>query len=84
VNCLCRAAGGRSGDLRSIYTAVDQPAADAAFEVFAEGWQPRRPAIVRLWRSHWAEFVPFLAFPPAVRRGDLHNEPDRVDQRPAA
>ena len=23
---------------------------------------------MRLWRTHWAEFVPFLAFPPEVRR----------------
>jgi putative transposase len=28
----------------------------------------RYPAIVGLWRAHWAEFVPFLAFPPEVRR----------------
>ena len=26
------------------------------------------PAIVKLWRAHWAEFAPFLAFPPEVRR----------------
>jgi Transposase, Mutator family len=23
---------------------------------------------VRLWRTHWAQFVPFLVFPPEVRR----------------
>ncbi len=23
---------------------------------------------MKLWRSHWAEFVPFLVFPPEVRR----------------
>jgi transposase-like protein len=23
---------------------------------------------VKLWRAHWAEFTPFLAFPPEVRR----------------
>jgi putative transposase len=55
-------------DLRSVYTAVDQSAAEAALEEFAQRWQPRYPAIVRLWRAHWTEFVPFLAFPPAVRK----------------
>jgi transposase-like protein len=55
-------------DLRGIYTAVDEAAAEAALEEFAGRWQPRYPAIVRLWRAHWAEFVPFLAFPPAVRK----------------
>ena len=55
-------------DLRTIYTAVDEAAAAAALDGFAETWAARYPAIVRLWRAHWAEFVPFLAFPPAVRR----------------
>jgi transposase-like protein len=55
-------------DLRVIYTATDEQAAAAALEVFAQAWQQRYPAIVRLWRAHWAEFVPFLAFPPQVRR----------------
>ena len=39
-----------------------------ALEAFAETWQDRYPAIVKLWRAHWPEFVPFLAFPPEVRR----------------
>ena len=55
-------------DLRGVYTAVDEAAAVAALEEFAGRWQPRYPAIVRLWRAHWQEFVPFLAFPPQVRR----------------
>jgi transposase-like protein len=55
-------------DLRLIYTAVDETAAEAGLEAFEQHWGQRYPAIVRLWRSHWAEFTPFLAFPPAVRR----------------
>jgi transposase-like protein len=55
-------------DLRAIYTAADEPAAAAGLEAFAAAWAGRYPAIVRLWRSHWAEFTPFLAFPPEVRR----------------
>ncbi len=55
-------------DLRAIYTAADEAAAAAALETFAGQWEDRYPAIVRLWRAHWAEFTPFLAFPPEVRR----------------
>jgi len=55
-------------DLRTIYTAADQAAAAAALEAFAGSWQARYPAIVRLWRAHWEQFTPFLAFPPEVRR----------------
>jgi putative transposase len=55
-------------DLRLIYTAVDEIAAEAGLEAFEQHWGQRYPAIVRLWRTHWAEFTPFLAFPPEVRR----------------
>jgi putative transposase len=57
-----------SKDLRIIYTAADEAAAAAALEEFAGKWEDRYPAIVRLWRAHWSEFTPFLAFPPEVRR----------------
>src|SRR3954451_7127151 len=59
--------GALTKDLRLMYTAVDEQAAGAAMDVFAEKWSARYPTIVKLWRSHWAEFVPFLAFPPDVR-----------------
>jgi putative transposase len=55
-------------DLRPIYTATDEVAAAVALDDFAAAWGDRYPAIVRLWRAHWAEFTPFLAFPPEVRR----------------
>jgi putative transposase len=55
-------------DLRPVYTASDEGAAAAALEAFAAAWGDRYPAIIRLWRAHWAEFTPFLAFPPEVRR----------------
>jgi transposase-like protein len=57
-----------SKDLRPIYTAADEAAAAAALEAFARQWEQRYPAIVKLWRAHWQEFTPFLAFPPEVRR----------------
>jgi putative transposase len=55
-------------DLRPICTAPDEAAAAAALEEFAAAWGDRYPAIVKVWRAHWAEFAPFLAFPPEVRR----------------
>ncbi len=35
---------------------------------FAGVWEAKYPAIVKLWESAWAEFVPFLSFAPAVRQ----------------
>jgi putative transposase len=60
--------GALTKDLRLIYTAVDAQAAETALDQFEQIWSARYPTIVKLWRSHWAEFVPFLAFPPEVRR----------------
>jgi transposase-like protein len=57
-----------SKDLRPIYTAPAEPAAAARFEEFAERWGARYPAVVRLWRSAWAEFVPFLDYDVEIRR----------------
>jgi transposase-like protein len=54
-------------DLRSIYTAPNAEAAELEFEVFAEQWGDRYPAMINLWRAAWNEFTPFLSFPQEVR-----------------
>jgi putative transposase len=71
-------------DLRLIYTAVDEQAAEGAMDGFEQGWSARYPSIVKLWRTHWVQFVLFLAFPPEGQEGGLYEESDRVDERPAA
>jgi putative transposase len=54
--------------LRPVYTAPTEAAATERFLEFAETWGGRYPAIVKLWENAWAEFVPFLAFDPEIRR----------------
>jgi Transposase and inactivated derivatives len=55
--------------LKPIYTASTEQAAEAAFQDFVDSELGRRyPAIVRVWTNAWAEFVPFLAFPPQIRK----------------
>jgi transposase-like protein len=55
--------------LRVIYTAPTEAAAEQALaELEASPLGQRYPAIARTWRSAWPEFVPFLAFPPELRR----------------
>lgn len=54
--------------LKPVYTAATEAAARERFTEFAEAWGARYPAIVRLWDQAWAEFVPFLAFDPEIRR----------------
>jgi putative transposase len=55
-------------DLRPVYTAATEPAAAARFEELAEKWGGQYPAIVKLWRSAWAEFIPFLDYDVEIRR----------------
>ncbi|MGH3471533.1 MAG: IS256 family transposase [Nocardioidaceae bacterium] len=57
-----------TAQLRRIYTAPSVEAAEFEFEVFAEEWTEKYPAMVKLWRNAWAEFVPFLDFPVEVRK----------------
>ncbi|WP_370310855.1 IS256 family transposase [Amycolatopsis sp. WAC 01376] len=54
--------------LKPVYTAPTEAAARERFAEFADAWGARYPAIVRLWDNAWAEFVPFLAFDPEIRR----------------
>ena len=55
--------------LRPIYTAATVEAAELALEEFAASEIGRRcPAAVAAWRRAWDEFVPFLDYPPAIRR----------------
>jgi putative transposase len=55
--------------LKAIYRATDAEAGAAALEAFADGpWGEKHPAIALTWRRHWAEVVPFFAFPGDIRR----------------
>jgi putative transposase len=54
-------------DLKPVYTAPTEAAALDRFAEFAEKWEARYPAIIRLWTNAWAEFVPFLSFDTEIR-----------------
>jgi len=54
-------------DLKPIYQAPTEAAALDRFAEFSDKWERRYPAIIRLWENAWADFVPFLAFDPAIR-----------------
>jgi putative transposase len=55
-------------DLKPIYTAVDADAAQHALEAFDEKWGKRFPVVTQAWLTAWEYVIPFLAFPPEVRR----------------
>jgi len=55
--------------LKAVYTAPTADAAAEAFEEFANSTLGQQnPTTVVAWRNAWERFIPFLAFPPELRR----------------
>lgn len=54
--------------LRPIYTAPSVEAATDAMDTFELEHGDRYPGIVKLWRNAWERFIPFLAYPPSIRK----------------
>jgi putative transposase len=54
--------------IKPIYTAVNAAAAAAALDELAAEWGQRYPAVIRLWRSAWEEFIPFLDYDVEIRQ----------------
>ena len=55
--------------LKPIYTAPSEDAALTALTTFADSNLGKKyPAAVATWENAWERFVPFLGFPPALRK----------------
>lgn len=55
--------------LNPVYTAVNAEAAQEALLEFADSQLGKRyKACVATWENAWEDFVPFMAFPPALRK----------------
>ncbi|NGN95444.1 IS256 family transposase [Nocardioides sp. KC13] len=57
-----------AADLKVVYTSPTPEAAVVEFDAFEERWGIKYPALIRLWRNSWEEFVPFLDYQPEVRK----------------
>ena len=55
-------------DLRSVYAAVDEPAALDALDAFSTKWDTKYPKISRSWRENWANLSTYFKYPQEVRR----------------
>lgn len=54
--------------MRAIYTAPTLAAAELAFADFEADFGEQYPGAVDVWRRAWNEFIPFLDYPPELRR----------------
>jgi putative transposase len=57
-----------AADLRKVYTAATEEAAETQLAEFAAKWDERFPMIAKSWRANWARVIPFFAYPPEIRR----------------
>lgn len=54
--------------MRSIYTAPTLEAAEIAFREFEQQFDEQYPGAVDVWRLAWEDFIPFLDYPPELRK----------------
>ncbi|OAA17922.1 transposase [Frankia sp. EI5c] len=54
--------------MKEIYTAPTLEAAELGLAAFDTAFGARYPGAVDVWRHAWDEFIPFLDFPPELRR----------------
>ena len=58
-----------SRELKAVYTATDEDAAWEALQAFADSALGKKyPQAVATWVNAWDRFIPFLQFPPMVRK----------------
>lgn len=57
-----------AADLRPVYTADTEDAAEAALTAFEEKWGEEYPMIGKSWRENWERIIPFLSFPKDIRK----------------
>ena len=55
-------------DLKQVYAAVDETAAEEALDRFAERWDRKYPKISASWRANWANLSTYFKFPEELRR----------------
>lgn len=57
-----------AADLRTIYTAPNDEAAEQALTAFEAKYRDRFPQIARSWRSCWLNIIPFFGYPKEIRK----------------
>src|SRR5699024_3212899 len=57
-----------TADMKHIYNAPNQKAAEQALEDFAQKWNDKYSYAVKSWRDNWAELTVFYEFPVEIRK----------------
>jgi transposase-like protein len=54
--------------MRDIYTATTIDTAEIALNTMNNTWGEQYPGVIDVWRHAWNEFIPFLEYPPELRK----------------
>ena len=54
--------------LKRIYTSATAEEAERELDALETEWGAKYKTVVRLWRSHWANIIPFFQFLPEIRK----------------
>ncbi len=57
-----------AADLKLVYTAPTEEAALMRLDEFGAKWDEKYPMITRSWQQRWTDLVPFLEYPPEIRK----------------
>lgn len=57
-----------AGDLKLIYQSSTAEQAEMQLTAFSEKWDKSYPTISRSWRRNWDQIIPFLAYPPDIKK----------------
>lgn len=55
-------------DLKQIYQASSESAAELALEQFAKQWDTKYPQISKSWRNNWSNLITLFSYPPEIRK----------------
>jgi len=57
-----------AADLKKIYESSTAESARYALDDFELTWGDKYPVIVKSWRNNWEKVIPFMQFPPEIRK----------------
>jgi putative transposase len=57
-----------AADLKAIYNAPNEQAAEQALVTFEQTWNPLYPSVAQVWRRHWQRIIPLFNYPVEIRK----------------
>ena len=55
-------------DLKAIYNAPNEQAAEQALATFEQTWNHLYPSVAQVWRRHWQRIIPLFNYPMEIRK----------------